>query len=342
MLTVTTRRPSYEEWEGFIKTLPYKSFLMSYAWSIFLKEYFKEIVFWAGYQDNKLSVVFSGVVHKAKRGKFLEFRHGPFCDWGNIELSNEVLEFLREKAKSLRVWGVRFHPYVPVKKWQEIKKQIRSRVFSSQLHERDYTRTAILDLKGKGFQDIFKNFSKTHKKRIRRAQRLDLKVIDDTKNLTYFDWFLDIYYSTVRFKGWRDKPKEYYKLFIDIFRKYNLARFYVILYKKTPIYGSIHIFYQNTVWPFISATDLQYRKLSPSYFFRAWILDKVIKEGYLRYDFAGIGPDDPSNPLFGVRMHKLGFGAKEVLFAHVQELAVSPLWHLTRLYEWFERKRLGW
>ncbi len=346
---VSQEIPSQSDWDAFVGTLKDYSFLMSYAYSEF-----KRLRLGAKYKvsvvrrlpSKQLVGILPYAIINAKRGKLIEFRHAPIIDWGDSGFVEFILRYLKLLGKRNNVWMVRFSPYIKEETWNQIRGVLAVEMGNfkqATIHERDYERTAVLNLKGVTYKELFRRFARTHRKRIRRGKQMGFVVREYEHLSGEFNKFLDdIFYATVKRKGWTDYPRSYYTDFFRIFSKYKMVRFYTVYYKGKMIYGSLHTFYKNKALPLISGTHPDYLKLAPSYYFRGYLLERLIQEGIHTYDFGGIGPIKKGHPLYGVTTFKLGFGAKPVKYASTYDVIISPLAYLTRAYEVYESVTRGW
>jgi len=334
--------------DSFVQGLTEYSFLQSYAWQKFMQENFG--------RRFKLTVLFDGnkpvgfvpfTVVYAKRGNILSVRHGPIIDWHNQKLVQFALKTLYDLGKEHNMWMARFQPYVELAEWQKlfvfISKQTNFKIKLSTLHERDFERTLVLDLT-QPYEKIFKSFRKTHKKKIRRAKRMGLKVkVVEEYNKDIFDAFLDILYQTVEKKGWFESSRRYYHNQFKTLSKYGMSKLFLVYKNDVLVHGSVHEFYGKRVLAHYAGFNFKFRHLPVAYILKDFVFQFAKERGFTYYDFGGIGPEDnPRHPLYGVTRYKLGYRGQLKRYASTYDIILKPFAYATRMYELIQNYRRGW
>lgn len=339
---------SKEVWENFVKRQKYTSPFESWNWGEFersLGNKFEKL----GIFDNEKLVGLLPVKHVcAKRGKYLNLRHGPIFDFENRGIWTEVLKFIVEKARRERCWFVRLSPLI----LQDLELKyadILSYFKESPGHDIDGEITWILNLL-RSEEEILNNMRKNTRYYIRKGERDGVEVIK-TQETKYIDEFWKIYTDTVKRQKWHAYPYEYIKKEFEIFKKDDQVDLYLAKYKGKFIAGSLILYYSDQAIYHHSGILTKYLKIPASYLIQWEAIRQAKKRGLKWYNFWGISPlvmeggeyqAQAEHPWTGLTFFKLGFGGEVRQFIHAKDLLISKKYYITRFFEKVERWKRGY
>ncbi|GAB4159579.1 MAG: peptidoglycan bridge formation glycyltransferase FemA/FemB family protein [Candidatus Dojkabacteria bacterium] len=326
-------------WDRFVTRNPEATFLNSWTWGAFERSLGHHFFNYGVYDDGVLIGALPIHFVEARRGKYLHLRHSPLIDWTNNEIVKQVLQFLKEFAKSHNALFVRMSPLL--KLTDENNQILKSHKLTPALtHNFDAENTLKIDIT-QPEEELLMQMRKNTRYSIRRAEK-DGVTVEVYEDLSHFDQFWEVFIDGVKRNKWVAFSKEYVKTELDTFLKENQARLFISYFDHHPISAAIFTFYNDKAFYHHSGSLTEYRNI-PSTYLLVWEVIKYAKaRGCKVCDLWGVSPEDkPEHPWYGLSLFKRGFGGYEVDMVHAHDLIVNPLAHFTRYYEWWERKRRG-
>jgi len=318
------------------------SFIQSWNWGEFSKKMGQKIYRLGIYQNTNAGTtmvgIALGILIKAKRGKYLHFRHGPVINWKDQELVKFVLDYFEKLAKTEGASFVRISPlitYSQVKQLPELMKRSKT----SQMHNVDSEETWILDL-NKTEEELLANMRKNTRYSIRKAEKMGVKIIK-TKDSKYLDEFWNIMMDTVKRQKWTFYSKEYIKNEFEIFAQDDKALLFLASYNNKLIAGSMFIYDHNQSAYHHSGALTEFRNVPASYMIQWEAIKEAKARGLKRHNFWGLpltknNQLDMHDPWTGVGLFKVGFGGHAERWAHARDIPVSWKYWTTHYYEKFE------
>ena len=179
---------------------------------------------------------------------------------------------------------------------------------------------------------------KTTRYEIRRAEKLDVKVIksEDPKELKHF---FTLYAATSERHGFvaHASIQEEFEVFV----KEHKALLLVGSHEGQVIASTIMLFYGGQAIYHHGASVSS--KTPVSYLVQWEAIKEAKKRGIKLYNFYGIAPDDmPNHPWRGITLFKKGFGGREINFVHAHDLPTSPWYIIPKTIDAYRKKMRGY
>jgi len=329
-----------KEWDKTLLLFDYSTIFLSWEWNLFEKKQGKQFETFGVYKkDTLIGLIPIKTIH-AKRGSYLHVRHAPLINWEDKDVTIEVINFLKEKAKINKVHFIRISPLIlPTNENTDLLKKLGFN--KSVIHATDAELTVIIDLT-KSIEEILQSIKKTTRAMIRKAEGLELTV-KHSNNLDLFEDFCEAYKDTVARNKWTAYTTKYIKDEFEIFQKNNCADLFVSYYKEQPISAAIFIRHQNQVIYHFGGSLTGFREIPAAYLLQ-WEAIKYFKnEGFKIFNFWGVSPEgNKKHPWYGFSLFKRGFTKNELEFIHSHDLDLHPLAKITHIFEYLETKLRGY
>ncbi len=325
-------------WNNCLVTFPYTTLFLSWAWTEYEKLIGSKFETWGIFDDAAQEEHLVGIlpinIVRAKRGKYLHLRHAPLIDWENKGVVQTVVKFLKDKAKKEKVDFIRISPLL--KNTLDNQLNLQRLGFRKALtHARDAELTVIIDLK-KSTDQILAEMRKNTRNLIHKAEKIGVTVAN-TNIPESFEEFEKVYQDTVQRQKWTAYAPAHIKKEFEIFAKEGKAYMFTARYNNETISAAIFIVQQNQVIYHHSGSLTKYRDIPAAYLLH-WEAIKYFKNlGLEIYNFWGVSPqENRKHPWHGLSLFKRGFTHTELEFLHAHDLIITPLAHLTRVYEYME------
>ena len=167
--------------------------------------------------------------------------------------------------------------------------------------------THVLDLE-KGLNEIWKNYSKGHKRSINKAKKSGVycRIAESLED--YVDYF-KVYEDSLRRWGDNASSRYSFNLFENIYnmKSKNIKLHLAVVDGKT-VSGILMFYHRNHLVYWHGATLEDYFKYNPSKYLQNEVIIDSYENGYKYYDF------NPSGGHKGVINFKEGFGAEKINF----------------------------
>jgi Acetyltransferase (GNAT) domain len=169
----------------------------------------------------------------------------------------------------------------------------------------EWNYTHLLNIDGKDFEDIWKNYKRKTRQHIRKAKKSSIEIKDGT-SLDDFRDFYNLYLNASQ--KWGHESPEYPFNFYRNVHKYGSPHVKLSLATKDEktIAGLITFHYSKTIYFWGSAFFDEYGTFNPTSLLFNDSIEQACQENYKYINFGGSGK------LKGVRRFKEGFGAQKV------------------------------
>ncbi len=315
------------------------SFIQSYQWLNFQKEFGRKIYRIGIYKNEELIGICGAVVIRAKRGNYLYIRNGPTLVWENVNLAKQLTKYLKTIAKQEKLWFIRMSPLV--ERNSKEADIINSMNFKNcPINETEAVDTWIMNIEGSEDQ-IFNKIKKKTRYEIRQAQQMCKAIV--SQDSKYIDDFYEIELDTVKRNGWVAFSKNYTKKGFEIFSKDGNATVILIEYDKKYIAGGVFIHFGDQTYYHYGASLTEYRNIPASYLM-IWEAIKVARlKGSKYFNFWGITQENSkdNHPWTGLTKFKMKFPGFEQRWIHSKDIPISKKYWLTYLFEKIEKKKKG-
>lgn len=327
-------------WDDFAQKHPLATFLDSWTWGEFERSYGVNYENIGLYKENELVGILPIMGVKAKRGRYLHLRHAPIIDWSDSALVKQVVDYLKAKAKTEGYHFIRVSPLLP-------RTAENTAILTAQGFKRapvpamDAIETLKIEI-SKPEEEILAQMRKNTRYYIKKAEKMGVSVRRVTDFDKDFDTFWEIFMDGVKRNKWVPFTKKSVYSELKTFEKANMVAMYISEYEGVAISAAMFTFFNNRSYYHHSGSLTKYRNI-PSTYRLIWEAMLDAKErGFTEIDLWGVSPEDePNHPWAGLSLFKRGFGGKEYLMVEAHDLVVSPLGHITRLYEKLEGRLRG-
>lgn len=324
-----------DKWEKHVLKFSQANFLQSWNWGKFQETLEKKITRLVVQDSNSVVAVCSIVREEAKRGTYLAIAGGPLLDWTNKRLIEFLFNSIKVIAQEQQAVFIRFRPQT------EDSDVLRSTVNKLKARPANMHLTADLTLQldlTKDGDQILKEMRKNTRSSIKKSERseIEVRISDDKKEIKEF------------FKHQNELAQKHsfvpfsYKFLYEQFRVFSADNQAVLVhaYKDNHLLASafVIIYNKEAVYHYGISTDLN-RKLPGSYAVQWAAINHAKSLGCTRYNFWGIAPENEKEHRFaGVSLFKRGFGGREVKYLQAHDIALSPKYYFTYVFELFRRK----
>ena len=320
-------------WEEFILAQPESSFFQSWNWGEVQRGVWRLGV----YDKDELVGVAQVVKITAKKGSYLQVRHGPILkEWKPVYL-DALFKYLKKLGKEEKVWFLRMSPLLGKTVAQQ--NFFKERGFQEVVIPRlDASLAWVLDIT-KSEEDLLLEMRKTTRYLIHKAQKMGVKVFEGTKE-SDLQAFLNIYQTTAQRQHF--VPHSGIKEEFLILGKAGQVKLLLAEYQEKIMAGALIVFYGKQAVYHHSGAILDSN--IPAMYLLLWkAILEAKKENKSIFNFWGISPQDkPSDPWSGLTLFKTGFGGKTKEFLPAHDLPLSPFYSLTRLVETFWKMKRGY
>lgn len=325
-----------EDWEKFLSSHGTNAFFQSWLWSNVQEKLGVPIWRFGIYEGKILRGIALVIKVEAKRGTFLQVRHGPIFDRPDPELLRWFLDEMKRMAKQEGAWFVRINPLI--ENSSDNQRLFRSLgLVPAAIHAMDAEYTWVLPL-AKSEDDILAGMRKTTRYEIRRAINAGVSV-EKTTDPEQLKHFFRLYDETMKrqdFVPTRGIAEEF-----AVFVKEGKAVLLLGSYQNKMSGAAIIIFGGDQAIYHYGASARS--DVGVSYLVQWEAIREAKQRGCLVYNFWGIAPDDKKNhPWRGITLFKTGFGGHVNKHIHAHDLPASLLYVIPRIIETCRRWSKGY
>lgn len=288
------------------------------------------------YEGKKLRGVALVVKVTARRGSFLQIRHGPIFDTQNKALWEWFLTEMKVLAKSQNVWFIRLNPLIENSADnQQFFHALGLR--PAAIHAMDAEYTWVLPLE-KSEEELLVGMRKTTRYEIRRAISAGVTA-EKTTDPAELKHFFNLYDATMKRQDF--VPPGGIAEEFGIFAKEDKAVLLLGSYQGKVTAAAIVLFDgKQAIYHYGASIPSD---VGVSYLVQWEAIREAKIRGYLLYNFWGIAPqDNPNHPWRGITLFKTGFGGYIQEYIHAHDLPVSPQYVIPRCIETWRRWRKGY
>lgn len=328
-----------KSWESFLeKQKGFYPLFQSWNWGEVQKQGGNRVFRFVLTDKQTIHGVCCAYLVEAKRGRYLHVRHGPILSSYFDTSFDLVLNKLKQLAKENNATFIRISPFVLRDQFQETILKSKG-FFRSPIYYMDAQRCWILDIRPKE-EEFLKNMRKSHRYLIKKAQTLDIKIIQSS-DISYFDTFNNLYKSLAHRKNFI--PHKLIKEEIEIFGKNKQMNMFLARYQGKYIASTVVLYVNDMAIYHHGASLDEFRNIPASYLIQWNIIQEAKKRGLSYYNFWGVSPESSKNhPWHGHSLFKRGFGGSEHEFVPSYDLPLTFWYWKTYSIEQFSKWRKGY
>ncbi len=319
-------------WEDFVLKHAPQSLFQSWLWG----EVTQRIdFFWrlGIFQNSALVGIAQVEKIVARRGIFLELRHGPILKEWKKEYFTALLEELKKYGKVNSASFIRISPLIADdQKNHDFLKNYGFR--PSPIHAMNAELCWVVDL-SKSEEELLANMRKTTRYSIRQAEKIGVAIQESSD----IDAFMKLYSQTALRHGF--VPHQQIVQEFQIFNREQKALLLLGTYQEDVLAGALILFYGNQAIYHHGASLSN--KIPASYLIQWYAMKRAKQYGCQTYNFWGIAPvNKPKHPWQGLTLFKKGFGGYEQHFLHAHDFPLSWKYAASYAIETFRRIRRGY
>lgn len=323
-------------WESFNQKHSPQALFQSWLWGEVQKAIGQSVERIGFYHNQSLVATAQIVRINARRGRFLHVRHGPIVSQGNEIIWQEIIDYLKEKAKKESAWFVRLSPLIPDTR-EHLALCASLGGNPAPIHAMDGELCWVVDLTPTE-KELFMNMRKSTRYEIRQGQKIGVEITMSSKS-NDLNHFYQLYEQTARRHRFVQHTgiKEEFALFV----KNGQAALYNAYFKGQLLAAAIILRYNGqTIYHHSASLSTKIPAMSVL-LWKAMLDAKT--HGDNQFNFWGIAPEDNlQHPWRGITLFKKGFGGREISFLHAWDLPVSPFYVIPHTIEAFRRWRKGY
>lgn len=325
-----------KQWEEFVLGSKWTPFFQSWDFGEASQKEGREVIRLGVFDGEKLKMAGQTVVIRAKRATFIQLRHGPVFYKFEPASFSALLQSIVDLAKKNSALFIRMSPLLAED--THLRQFLKQKGFvNAPTHNQDAENCLLLPL-DMSLDDIFKNFRKTTRNLIRRAEKEEVLIKKTTKQSDFLV-FLQLYNETAR----REKfvPHQGIENEFELFKKIDSVVLFIGYHKGVPQAASLIVFYGKQAVYHHSGSI---KSGVPVNYLLQWEAIKEAKRrGCKYYNFWGVSPlNNSRHPWRGLTTFKEGFGGERMNFLHAQDLPLNKHYWLLYLYEKYWSWRRGY
>ena len=328
-------------WEQFVKKHPDANFLQSYNWGLFQKKLNKNFFALGIFVKNTQVGAALVIKENAKRGNYFTIAGGPLLDWQSSrasQLFENLINYLKELAEKENCCFIRVRP-------QAVEGDgIKSIFTQAGLKPAPMHLTADLTLRldlTLSNEQLLGQMRKNTRYEIRKGLRegITTKIILDPD---FMDQFYNHQLYLAKKHNFIPFGYEFLLCQFEAFAQDNQVAFVNSYHHKELLASAFVIFYQKEAVYHYGVSTERNEKMPGSYVAQWAVIQEAKKRGCKIYNLWGVSPKDKPNHRFaGVSLFKRGFGGTEIQHLPAHDLAVSPLYAFTKVFEFIRKKNRG-
>ncbi len=329
-------------WQNFFDANYSPSFLQSWEWGNFQKNIGYHIGRFGLEIQKELVAIFQVIKIRSKRGNFLFLPHGPIMKKAAPDMIKkwlrEIKDFLVVLAKKENFAFIRIAPILEDKpEERQIFETLGFKQAPIYMHAE---RVWVLPI-NRAEEEILSQMRKTTRYLVRKGLREGLYIEKRTDEAAIED-FWPIYMKTAA----REKFTPFSKQYIaDEFTNFNKTGKAIFLFAKIKnsrpcLAAALILFTQSTAFYHQGASI--HSKIPATYLLQWEAIREAKKRGCRFYNFWGIYRENRTPKSWaGLTLFKQGFGGQRIDYLPTYDLALSPKYFVTFLYEKFLNIKRG-
>lgn len=360
-------------WDAFLRSQTFSPFLQSWTMGEVYRRIGQEpirLIVQDGCETR--GICFAHVV-PARRGRHLSIPYGPVFECKeNSETWNEITVLLTKELKKIARENfcsfIRLSPFWPIS--TETNNRLKAiGATPSPLHllgeylwylpltEHDTwhppsTLHFPFSIAPRSEDELFTSMRSTTRNLIRRAEKEGVIISKDAVDA--FPLFLKLHEETCRRHRFTPYTDAFFRAQVEEFSKTKNVILYLARHQGNVIASSIHMTFGGETSYHHGASVAG--KIPASYLLQWTAIKDALKRGDHVYNFWGIAPvamnaasvseekwkmKNARHPFAGVTLFKTGFGGKLLTLAHCMDIAISPKYYFTRVFEIARKCRRG-
>jgi lipid II:glycine glycyltransferase (peptidoglycan interpeptide bridge formation enzyme) len=328
------------EWESFLKSQKYSSFVQSSLYGEFYKTLGENYWILGIYKGDILLGGSLILTTHAKRGNFFYLPYGPILDYKDVEQVTTFFDKLKKLARKEKMDFIRISPFLA--NTQEGRKAVKTIGFQPAPMHVLAENSWLLDLSDSE-ERILANMKKNHRNLIRRCEREGVKVEERTD-----DAAIEILHTLLDETEKRHNFTRFSRKYINAeFEKFKIDKQASIFISYLPNgevdSAAIIMFYGNMAVYRHSGSYNKNKKLPTSYLVQWRIIQEAKKRGIKWYNFWGVEPQNAhkNHPYAGIGHFKRGFGGFQEDLLHCQDLPLTKKYWFNWIIETLRKKKRG-
>ncbi|MEK7092446.1 MAG: peptidoglycan bridge formation glycyltransferase FemA/FemB family protein, partial [Patescibacteria group bacterium] len=257
---ITKEVTDKEEWDSFVTSQAFYTFLHSWAWGEFHKLEGEKIHRVGFYSVKQLVGVALLVIITARRGRFLLCPHGPLLDWNNKALVSQFFKTTREIAQKEVCWFIRISPAIDINHYPLTINYFKNNGYLPapiHMHAED---SWVLDITPSEDQ-LLSEMRKTTRYLVRKAEKQGVSVAIKTDEKS-FKTFIELHQKHAKGHHYTPFPVAYLEHEWQVFSPEDIALFQAYN-SKEHLASAVIIFYGS--WAFYYQAITEKSKIPGSY-----------------------------------------------------------------------------
>lgn len=236
-------------------------------------------------------------INNKDSGYFLYAPRGPVCDFKDYNLVDELIKEASVLKDKYNAFLLRIDPEVIFDEksiYEYRKRDYDFRTYGEDEHSFSQPRhSMILPISGMSEDDLFKSFSSSTRRYLRKSFRSGVETVLETNDKT-LDKFYELTKIMAERQGVTYRPKEYFQRLID----HSGGIIFTTYYEGEALSSSLLIPYGDKVYYLYAASSNEHRNKMPNYNM-IWEEIKWSREnGYDYFDFGGVFSLDSLDGLY--------------------------------------------
>ncbi|MCA9349102.1 peptidoglycan bridge formation glycyltransferase FemA/FemB family protein [Candidatus Saccharibacteria bacterium] len=304
-------------WQEFVQGFEEVNFLHSWQWGEFHKARYKKVIRRGIYDDEVLVGVYTGQVEDARRGRYLAIAGGPLLkNWADAK---RVFKDIYQQADQLGCVFARVRPQLRLS--PENLKIFSDNGLRPAPMPLSVEHAGIIDL-AKSDDQILADMSQSLRRKIRKAQRSDIK-IEVSDNLEILQDFIQIHNQHAKRQGYVAFSPEFITKQFEAFKNTGNILIYTARHDDQILAQNYVIFYGPEASYHYGVSTFEGMKLSSAPLLHLEAMAEARRRGCKRYNFWGIVDEDQtSHRYYGVSQFKRSFGVEELKYIPAHDLVV--------------------
>lgn len=316
------------QWESFILSLSFYTFLQSWSWAE-VEEKLGSRVFRLGLFDNRKLIGLCLLIKiKAKRASFGYIPHGPL--FKSEEKLEEKIKFLLSYLKKLgekeKLSHIRFNPLLS-RENENIFKKLGLIKSPTHIYTDNFL---VLDI-DRNEEEVLWQMRKTTRYLIKKAEKEGVKIIK-IKDIERIGNFNNLLLKTAKRHQFISYSYEFLKNEFETLLENNQILLFEGYFNQELISSAIIVFYGNSAFYHHGASIPS--KIPVSYLLQWEAIKEAKRQGKRFYNFWGIAKNDSSNhPFHGITIFKKGFGGNEFFCVPTYDLVIRKNYWINYIIE---------
>ncbi len=350
------------DWDRFLAAQPFRPFLQSWTMGEVYRETKQEPVRFVLRDGDRTTGICLALHVPARRGRHLSVPYGPLVERpDDLPL---VLQALADEARKRQCTFLRLSPFWPLSvDWPEIApfRQLNAplhllaeHLWYLPLKEHDSWASASQPSGAPLTEEtLMANLRKTTRNLVRRAQKDGVTVEASADPLGDLEaHFIRLHDETRKRHKFTPYTNSFFRAQVKHFAPRGEATVYLARHQGEVIAASVHMHAFGETSYHHGASSSAHAKIPASYLLQWTAICDALKRGDHVYNFWGIAPTatdeegarrvaDPRHPFAGVTLFKTGFGGQLLDLTHCTDIPLSPLYRLTRAFEFARKWKRG-